>query len=79
VQRSHDFQGILRADDAVLAAAAGAAAIWISNHGGRQLDYTPAAIDVLPAILDAVGDRAEVETFLHSLPYILSVLMVFMK
>jgi len=50
-------KGILRADDAVQAAKLGAAGIWISNHGGRQLDGTPAAFTVLPTIADAVAGR----------------------
>jgi isopentenyl diphosphate isomerase/L-lactate dehydrogenase-like FMN-dependent dehydrogenase len=32
----------------------------VSNHGGRQLDDTPATVEVLPRVVDAVGDRAEV-------------------
>jgi 4-hydroxymandelate oxidase len=53
-------KGIVRADDAVRAVDAGAAGVVVSNHGGRQLDTAPAAIDALPAIADAVGDRTEV-------------------
>jgi 4-hydroxymandelate oxidase len=53
-------KGILRADDAVRAVDAGAAGVIVSNHGGRQLDTAPAAIDALAAIVDAVGDRTEV-------------------
>jgi 4-hydroxymandelate oxidase len=53
-------KGIVRADDAVRAVDAGAAGVIVSNHGGRQLDTTPAAIDVLAPIADAIGDRAEV-------------------
>jgi 4-hydroxymandelate oxidase len=53
-------KGIVRADDAVRAVEAGAAGVVVSNHGGRQLDTAPAAIDALPAIADAVGDRTEV-------------------
>jgi isopentenyl diphosphate isomerase/L-lactate dehydrogenase-like FMN-dependent dehydrogenase len=34
--------------------------VWVSNHGGRQLDHTQASIDALPAIADAVGDRADI-------------------
>jgi 4-hydroxymandelate oxidase len=51
-------KGILRADDALRAAEAGCDGIWVSNHGGRQLDTSVAAIDALPEIAAAVGDRA---------------------
>ena len=54
------IKGILSADDAVRAADVGASAVMISNHGGRQLDSSPAPIEVLPEIVDAVGDRMEV-------------------
>jgi 4-hydroxymandelate oxidase len=53
-------KGIVRGDDAVLAVEAGAAAIVVSNHGGRQLDGAPATIDVLPEVIEAVEGRAEV-------------------
>ena len=46
--------------DAKLAAEHGAAGIVVSNHGGRQLDTVPAAIDVLPSIVDATGDNLEI-------------------
>lgn len=49
------IKGILRADDAKRAMDAGAAGVVVSNHGGRQLDTAPAAIDVLPAVAEAVG------------------------
>ncbi|WP_275584286.1 alpha-hydroxy acid oxidase [Candidatus Nitrotoga arctica] len=50
-------KGITRPEDAVAAIKAGAAAIQVSNHGGRALDGTPASITVLPRIADAVkGD-----------------------
>ena len=50
-------KGITRAEDAVAAVKAGASAIQVSNHGGRALDGTPAAITVLPKIADALqGD-----------------------
>jgi 4-hydroxymandelate oxidase len=48
-------KGVLRPDDAERAAAAGAAGVIVSNHGGRQLDTSPATIDALPAIADAVA------------------------
>jgi L-lactate dehydrogenase (cytochrome) len=54
------LKGIMDAEDAKLAAATGADALVVSNHGGRQLDGAPAAIDALPAIVDAVGSRIEV-------------------
>lgn len=56
-------KGIVRPDDAVRAAEAGAAGIVVSNHGGRQLDTAPATLDVLPEIVDALaahGHRSEV-------------------
>ena len=54
------LKGILRPDDAVRAVEAGAAAVWVSNHGGRQLDGVEAGIVALPAVVEAVGKRAEV-------------------
>jgi len=53
-------KGIVRADDAARAIAAGAAGIVVSNHGGRQLDAAPATIDVLARVVDAVAGRGEV-------------------
>ena len=53
-------KGILRVDDAKAAVEAGASAISVSNHGGNNLDGAPAAIRVLPGIVDAVGDDVEV-------------------
>lgn len=53
-------KGIVRGDDARLALAAGARAIWVSNHGGRQLDFGPATLDALPEVRAAVGEGAEV-------------------
>jgi 4-hydroxymandelate oxidase len=53
-------KGILRSDDARRAVDAGAAAIVVSNHGGRQLDGAPATIDMLPDVVEAVEGRAEV-------------------
>ena len=47
-------------EDARRAVDVGASAVMISNHGGRQLDFSPAPIEVLPEIVDAVGDRLEV-------------------
>ncbi|WP_182084890.1 alpha-hydroxy acid oxidase [Aureimonas sp. ME7] len=53
------IKGILHADDAARAKAAGADAIVVSNHGGRQLDTAPSTISVLPEIVDA-ADGMEV-------------------
>ena len=47
-------------EDAKIAADIGADAIIVSNHGGRQLDGAAASIDMLPRIVDAVGDKIEV-------------------
>jgi L-lactate dehydrogenase (cytochrome) len=47
-------------EDAVLAAASGADAIVISNHGGRQLDGAPATLDVLPGIAKAIAGKVEI-------------------
>uniref|UniRef100_UPI00404739E1 alpha-hydroxy acid oxidase n=1 Tax=Yoonia sp. TaxID=2212373 RepID=UPI00404739E1 len=54
------LKGILDVEDARMAAKLGADAIVVSNHGGRQLDGALSSIRVLPAILDAVGDKVEV-------------------
>jgi isopentenyl diphosphate isomerase/L-lactate dehydrogenase-like FMN-dependent dehydrogenase len=51
------LKGILTPEDATLAAQAGVQGIVVSNHGGRQLDGSPATIDVLPAIRAAVGEE----------------------
>ncbi|HJP70130.1 MAG TPA: alpha-hydroxy acid oxidase, partial [Candidatus Limnocylindria bacterium] len=51
-------KGILRADDALRAVDAGCDGIWVSNHGGRQLDTAITAAEALPEIVDAVGGRA---------------------
>ncbi len=53
-------KGVLSAQDAVKAADCGADAVIVSNHGGRNLDFSPAPIDVLPEILDAAGKRLTV-------------------
>jgi isopentenyl diphosphate isomerase/L-lactate dehydrogenase-like FMN-dependent dehydrogenase len=53
-------KGIMRADEAVRAVEYGADAVIVSNHGGRNLDSAIASIDALPAIVEAVGDRATV-------------------
>ncbi len=53
-------KGIMTMDDAKIAVEHGVEGIVVSNHGGRQLDSTPATLDVLPEIVEAVRDRAEV-------------------
>ena len=53
-------KGLLTAEDAELACEHGAAAVVVSNHGGRQLDGVPATLDVLEEVVDAVDVRAEV-------------------
>jgi L-lactate dehydrogenase (cytochrome)/(S)-mandelate dehydrogenase len=53
-------KGVLDPDDAEKAAALGADAIVVSNHGGRQLDGAPATLDALPAIAARVSDRITV-------------------
>jgi 4-hydroxymandelate oxidase len=54
------LKGIVRGDDARLAVECGAAGIIVSNHGARQLDGSPATIEALPEVAEAVGGRAEV-------------------
>ncbi|MBC7639623.1 MAG: mycofactocin biosynthesis FMN-dependent deaminase MftD [Rhodoferax sp.] len=54
------LKGISRVDDAKRAVQAGATAISVSNHGGNNLDGTPAPIRALPAVADAVGHEIEV-------------------
>ncbi len=53
-------KGVLRADDAVRFVQAGADAIQVSNHGGRQIDGVPASITALPAIAKAVNKRVPI-------------------
>jgi L-lactate dehydrogenase (cytochrome) len=54
------LKGVLDAEDARLGVAAGADAIVVSNHGGRQLDGAPSTISVLPEIVAAIDGRCEV-------------------
>jgi isopentenyl diphosphate isomerase/L-lactate dehydrogenase-like FMN-dependent dehydrogenase len=54
------LKGIMTARDARRAVEAGVELIWVSNHGGRQLDATQASIDALPAVREAVGDAASI-------------------
>lgn len=54
------LKGVMRVDDAKKAVDAGVSAISVSNHGGNNLDGTPAAIRALPAVAAAVGDQIDV-------------------
>lgn len=54
------LKGVMRVDDAQRAVDAGVTAISVSNHGGNNLDGTPASIRALPAVAEAVGDQVEV-------------------
>jgi L-lactate dehydrogenase (cytochrome) len=54
------LKGILDVEDAEIAAKAGAQALVVSNHGGRQLDGAPSSIEALPEIVDAVGSKMEI-------------------
>jgi heme/flavin dehydrogenase (mycofactocin system) len=54
------LKGVMRVDEAHRAVEAGVTAISVSNHGGNNIDGTPAAIRALPAIAEAVGDEVEV-------------------
>ena len=54
------IKGVMTAEDAKRAANVGASAVMVSNHGGRQLDFSPAPFEVLQEIVGAVGDRVEV-------------------
>lgn len=54
------LKGVMRVDDARRAVDAGVSAISVSNHGGNNLDGTPATIRALPAIAEAVGNQIEV-------------------
>lgn len=53
-------KGLMHEADALECVRYGVDGVWVSNHGGRQLESAPAALDVLPRIRDAVGDRAKV-------------------
>ncbi|WP_116451957.1 pre-mycofactocin synthase MftD [Blastococcus litoris] len=54
------LKGVMRVDDARRAVDAGVTAISVSNHGGNNLDGTPASVRALPSVVDAVGDQIEV-------------------
>ena len=53
-------KGVLRGDDAVLCVQAGASAVWVSTHGGRQADPAVPSAHALPEVVGAVGDAVEV-------------------
>ncbi|MNR16647.1 (S)-mandelate dehydrogenase [compost metagenome] len=53
-------KGILDANDASECVARGADGVWVSNHGGRQLESAPAALDCLAAVAEAVGKHTKV-------------------
>ena len=53
-------KGVMRVDDASEMVSRGVDGLVVSNHGGRQLDRSVTSLEVLPAIVDSVGDRAEV-------------------
>jgi len=54
------LKGIATAEDAALACEHGVAAVYVSNHGGRQLDQGRGTLDILPEVVAAVGGRAEI-------------------
>ena len=54
------LKGVATAEDAEIALDHGVEVIWVSNHGGRQLDHGAGSLDVLPEIVDAVRGRAEI-------------------
>ena len=54
------LKGVQTAEDAEIAVQHGVDVIWVSNHGGRQLDHGLGSLEVLPEVVDAVAGRAEV-------------------
>src|SRR4029077_2598737 len=54
------LKGIATAEDAAIACEHGVDVVYVSNHGGRQLDHGRGSMDVLPEVMDAVGGRARV-------------------
>ena len=54
------MKGVLRGDDAARCVQAGASAVWVSTHGGRQADPAIASAHALPEVVDAVGADVEV-------------------
>lgn len=63
IRKAYDIplilKGIMTVEDARIAADLGVEAVYVSNHGGRQLDHGLGAMDVLPEIVDAVGGRTK--------------------
>ena len=63
-KKTHDIplllKGIMTAEDAALACELGVDGIWVSNHGGRQLDQAQGSLAVLPEIVEAIDSRASV-------------------
>ena len=61
---THDIplilKGIATAEDAVRAVELGVEGVYVSNHGGRQLDHGRGGADVLPEVVDAIGDKAQI-------------------
>mmetsp|Transcript_25531 Transcript_25531/g.65763 ORF Transcript_25531/g.65763 Transcript_25531/m.65763 type:complete len:386 (-) Transcript_25531:873-2030(-) len=51
------LKGVLRYNDALLAVEHGADAVWVSNHGGRQLDHVPSTLEALPEVVAGVAGR----------------------
>jgi isopentenyl diphosphate isomerase/L-lactate dehydrogenase-like FMN-dependent dehydrogenase len=54
------LKGIATAEDARIAVEHGVEVVYVSNHGGRQLDHGRGSMDALPEVLDAVGDKAKI-------------------
>jgi glycolate oxidase len=54
------LKGVATREDAALAIEAGVEAIYVSNHGGRQLDHAAGTVETLPEIVEAVAGRAQV-------------------
>ncbi|MGD9968066.1 MAG: alpha-hydroxy acid oxidase [Hyphomonadaceae bacterium] len=54
------IKGVATAADAQRCVSIGADAVWVSNHGGRQLDTAPATVDTLPGIAEAVAGKSEI-------------------
>lgn len=54
------LKGVQTAEDAALAVEHGVDVIWVSNHGGRQLDHQRGAIDILPEVVQAVNGRSDI-------------------
>src|SRR5215208_1195228 len=53
-------KGVATAEDALLSVEHGADVVYVSNHGGRQLDHAQGTIEVLPEVVEAVAGRAEI-------------------